>query len=183
MTHACRVLTSVAGIVVASAAVSGQPTRPTATLSAVAERERIEPGDSIRLALLVTLPEGLHVQSNAPRDPSLIATALTVEAPAGAKLVETVYPRASDLAQAGQTLAVFEHEFVVGVRLALSGTLPLEDLTVPARLRYQACDERVCYTPATARVAWTIHVGPSGASTQAQHPEIFGRIAFSRDSR
>jgi len=181
--HTCRVLASVAGVVVASVALSGQPARPTATLSAVVERERIEPGSSVRLALLVTLPEGLHVQSNAPKDPSLIATTLTLEAPAGVAPVETVYPRASDLAQNGQTLAVFDREFVVGVRLILGSKLPFGDLAVPARLRYQACDERVCYTPATARVAWTLHVVPSAASTRARHPEVFGRIAFSRESR
>lgn len=29
-------------------------------------------------------------------------------------------------------------------------------VTVRATIRYQACDDRLCYRPATARVAWTI---------------------------
>jgi hypothetical protein len=40
----------------------------------------------------VRLPQGLHVQSNKPRDPDLIPTDLAVVPPKGATLVDVVYP-------------------------------------------------------------------------------------------
>jgi thioredoxin:protein disulfide reductase len=49
---------------------------------------------------------------------------------------------------------------------------------VPAKLRYQACDERMCYAPANADVRWTIRVvGPADRVTP-QHEDVFGAIAF-----
>ena len=152
-----------------------QGVKPTAELTAVAERAGVHAGNRIRLALKVILPAGLHVQANTPRDPLLIPTVLTIDAPAGVRVVETVYPKSTDLTQAGQAvpLAVFDHEFVVGVNVEIGRALPLGDLSVPARLRYQACDDRVCFAPTTVRFAWTLRVVPDGEPTPLQHREIF----------
>ena len=95
----------------------------------------------MRAALKVALPEGFHVQSNKPRDPSLIATELAVEGPSGIQVDELVFPKAVEFPQEGldQPLLVFDREFTIGVRLALPANLPPGEVTVPARLRYQAC--------------------------------------------
>src|SRR5574341_1166847 len=84
-------------------------------------------GDRVRLALVVTLPPEFHVQSNVPRDPSLIPTVLTVEPPAGMEVVEIVYPASIDLKQEGieQPLAVYPHEFALGVEIALAKTVEI----------------------------------------------------------
>ena len=60
---------------------------------------------------------------------------------------------AEDFKQEGlpEPLLVFEREFVIGVRLALAAGLPPGDLAVPARLRYQACDDKMCYAPSNAQ--------------------------------
>src|SRR5262249_32915165 len=55
-----------------------------------------------RVALKVSLPEGLHTQSDKPRDPNLIPTVLTIEAPEGVTVQEIVWPPATDLKQEGQ---------------------------------------------------------------------------------
>ena len=49
---------------------------PAATLTPMLERDGVASGRTARAALEVALPEGLHVQSNKPRDPLLIPTAL-----------------------------------------------------------------------------------------------------------
>ena len=51
---------------------------------------------------------------------------------------------------ADQPLAVFEESFVIGAALTLAGDLEPGEYTVPGTLRYQACDESMCYLPATA---------------------------------
>ena len=63
-------------------------------------------------------------------------------------------------AGADKPLAVFEREFLIGVQLSLPASAAAGDLTVPAKLRYQACDANMCYPPTTADVAWVIHVVP-----------------------
>lgn len=139
-------------------------------------------GASVRTALQVRLPDRFHVQSDAPRDPTLIPTVLTIDPPNGVTVAEIVFPEATDFAQIGQAepLAVFEQEFAIGVRLDVAPGAPLGPVNVPAKLRYQACDERLCYPPITADVHWPLTIVGAGAHRTATHPEVFGRIAFGR---
>jgi len=126
-----------------------------------------------RLALQVTLPEGVHTQSNKPRDSSFIPTELTIDAPPGTSVDEIVWPAAQDLKQEGldQPLAVFEREFYVGVQLKSASPLAA-GTAIPAHLRYQACDATLCYAPLTANVEWT--VGPPAADAG----RLLARIKF-----
>ena len=49
--------------------------------------------NSARGPALLALPEGLHTQSNKPRDPLLIPTELTIDAPADITVKEVVFRR------------------------------------------------------------------------------------------
>ncbi|MBI2186470.1 MAG: thioredoxin family protein [Acidobacteria bacterium] len=132
------------------------------------------------MALRVVLPEGLHVNSNQPKDPSLIPIVLTVDPPAGVSVAEIVYPEATDLVQQGadQPLAVYERDFVIGVRLSVAPDTAPGQIAVAARLRYQACDERVCYLPATVSTSWPLRIVPTGTAVTALDSDMFGRIPF-----
>jgi thiol:disulfide interchange protein DsbD len=137
-------------------------------------------GTSVRAALQVRLPKQLHVQSNKPRDPSLIPTTLTVDVPTGVRVGEIVFPKAIDFAQLGQAepLAVFGHEFAIGVRFDVDAGTATGVREIPARLRYQACDENLCYAPSTATLQWTLNVVAPGTSVTKQHSDAFDAIAF-----
>jgi thiol:disulfide interchange protein len=164
-------LTALMGLCLVAPSAPAQMRRPKAEITPHVEAARVPPGGSTRLALSVTLPEDLHVQSDAPRDPSLIATALTVEAPAGIEVRQLLYPTPVDFEQEGQPqpLAVFAHAFVVGAEIVVkAGTAPGE-ITIPGRLRYQACDDKLCFAPQTAAVSWTLQVAP-GATTGGNVP-------------
>jgi thiol:disulfide interchange protein len=137
--------------------------------------------------LKVSLPEGLHTQSNKPRDPLLIPTELSFDPPAGVTVNEIVWPPATDFNQAGQDkpLAVFEREFVIGVQLSLPSTAA-GDLAVPAKLRYQACDANLCYPPQSAEVVWPVHVLPVSAATpnaDAATASAFTAIAWGKGEK
>ncbi len=152
--------------------------RPKADVTPLVERSGLHAGGPARVALKVSLPEGLHTQSNKPRDPTLIPTVLTIDAPSGVTVDEIVFPPSTDLKQAGadQPLAVFEQTFAIGVQLSLAPTVPAGDLVVPAHLRYQACDSNLCYPPANADLQWTLHV--TAETTSAGGDAVFGTIKF-----
>jgi thiol:disulfide interchange protein DsbD len=162
-------------------AVHAQAPRPRADVIPLVEGPA-RAGSTVRVALKVTVPEGLHTQSNKPRDKSLIPTTLTIDAPAGITVDEIVWPPSIDLVQAGadKPLAVFEREFLIGVRLSLPASAGAGDLTVPVRLRYQACDAKMCYPPTTADVRWVIHVVPATAKAAPDpaHATTFRSIKF-----
>jgi thiol:disulfide interchange protein len=156
--------------------------RPRATVTPFVESDGVRAGSSTRVALTVTLPEGLHVQSDQPRDPSLIPTVLTVEPPAGVKVTSLVFPHPQDFKLEGQAepLAVFERDFVVGAELSLDSGIAEGELVIPARLRYQACDDKVCFQPRTEATEWRLRVVSPSAKLAAAAPEVFTRLSAGR---
>ncbi len=157
---------------------AGQVRDVPATTTPLVERAAVRPGSIQRLALEVVVPEGLHLQSNRPYDPSLIATTLTLDPPPGVTITEVVFPEATDFFLQGSTepLAVFEHEFVIGLEARIDAALAPGEIVVPARLRYQACDDKVCFRPRTLDTSWTFQVATEAAP--AGHAGVLGSIAF-----
>ena len=152
----------------------------TATLTPIVERDGAAGGQTIRAALQVALPEGFHVQSDKPRDPTLIPTVLTINPPEGVTVTEIVFPAPVDLRQPGidQPLAVFERVFPIGVQFTVARAVAQGELIVPARLRYQACNDTTCFVPKTADAEWRLRIVPANAVGARQHADIFDRIAF-----
>ena len=175
-----RALAAVVALLVVGPSLALAQFRPVrAELTPIVESEA-HPGGRARAALLVRLPEALHVQSNAPRDASLIPTVLTITPPDGVRVSELVFPKATDLEQAGQSqpLAVFDHEFAIGVQIEVaSGTRP-GAIDLPGELRYQACDDKLCYPPVTTPVRWTLTVAAPNSPLTRNQPDVFDRIAF-----
>jgi thioredoxin:protein disulfide reductase len=167
-------------LAIAVAPTHAQLQRPRVELRTLVESDDVRGGGPVRLALLVSLPEGFHTQSNKPRDPLLIPTVLTFDPPQGVTVDEIVWPPTTDFTVAGQDkpLAVFEHEFAIGVRLTLAANVASGALVIPANLRYQACNAELCFPPATTEVQWTLHVVTAGAPVNPTHNNVFDTIAF-----
>jgi thiol:disulfide interchange protein DsbD len=149
-------------------------------ITSLVETDGAHAGTTARAAFEVRLPSRYHVNSNKPLEDSLIPTALTLQPPDGIRVREIVYPEATSLAQEGsdQPLAVFEAQFVIGVALEIGPGVPAGEHVVPGRLRYQACDDKVCYMPATADVELRLPVVPAGQTLSPQHARLFSTIAF-----
>jgi DsbC/DsbD-like thiol-disulfide interchange protein len=157
-------LTSAAIVLTIAGPLGAQSGRPRAEIAPVVETSPIRAGSPATIALHVRLPKEVHVQSNKPRDPSLIPTVLTLELPAGITVTSIEYPAASDLSQPGrkEPLAVYGNEFAITVRLSLAAGLRESEVAIPGVLRYQACNDSVCFPPARESTTWTLDVKPGG---------------------
>jgi thioredoxin:protein disulfide reductase len=160
---------------------AAQLKRPKADVVALTEHASVAAGDTARVALKVSLPEGLHTQSNKPRDPLLIPTELTIDASPDISVKEVVFPPSTDLKQIGQDqpLAVFEQTFGIGVQLAVAKNVAAGKAVVPFHLRYQACDANLCYAPSTFDGEWPLEVAAGKAATGTPDP-LFATIAFGK---
>ena len=155
---------AVVTILILSGAAGAQMRRPDIRVAATPIAGPVRAGGTVTVRLSVRLPQDVHVQSDKPRDPSVIPTALTVIPPAGFTVDKITYPKAVALTQAGRAepLTVFGGEFLIEARLAVPGAVRPGEHVVQATLRYQACNESVCFAPARATAQWTITV--SGAN-------------------
>ena len=153
--------------------------RPRAAVTPVVEHAAVNAGAKVRLALKVSLPEGLHTQSDKPRDPTVIPTVLTIAAPVGVAIDEIVFPPSTVFKVAGlDPLDVFEQNFAIGAQVTLAPAVPAGDIVVPATLRYQACDANLCYSPTTAKFEWTLRVVPATTSVDGERDAVFASIPF-----
>jgi thioredoxin:protein disulfide reductase len=143
-----------------SVQTTAQTKPPRAEVTPIVQAEPILAGSTATVSLKVRLPDEYHVQSDKPRDPFLIPTALTVKPPAGIVVDRVVYPKPADLAQAGrkEPLAVFGGAFTIDVHLTIAAAAAAGEIVLPGQFRYQACDDKVCYAPARADVQWTLRI-------------------------
>ena len=179
--RASRVLAVTAAFAaLVSAPAAAQLRRIRVDIAPLVDADHVRAGGTVRAALQVTLPDGLHVQSNKPRDPALIPTELDLQPPTGITGAEVVFPKAVDFPQEGlpEPLLVFERQFTIGVQMRLAADVALGAHPVPFVLRYQACNDKVCFAPASVTGEITLDVVAAGAPVIAQHADVFGAIAF-----
>jgi DsbC/DsbD-like thiol-disulfide interchange protein len=115
------------------------------------------PGTGISLFLDVVPNPGIHVYAPGAKD--YLPIGLTVEAPADAVIGKAIYPKSETMLFEGERVPVFQKPFRLVTRLtvaraAAAGTA----LTIRGMVNYQACDDKVCFIPASAPVTWTLTV-------------------------
>src|SRR4030095_2923456 len=96
------------------------------------ETETVHAGSTARIALQIKVADGLHVQANHPRDPSLVPMGLWIDTPPDVTFAEVVFPASTDYELTGyaQPLAVFEGDVVVGGVLRIGKTQPAGPMTL-----------------------------------------------------
>jgi DsbC/DsbD-like thiol-disulfide interchange protein len=144
-----RTFSCAVGLLLLPFAVSAQKKLgEAATIQSVELKGDAIPGSRVTAIVKVQLEKGYHVHSNKPSQPEFIPTVLVVEAAAGVKAGTIAYPEGKSERVAGlpKPLSVYEDHFEISVPLGLSAAAKLP-LSVPASLRYQACQGAQCYAP------------------------------------
>jgi DsbC/DsbD-like thiol-disulfide interchange protein len=102
----------------------------------------------------VVLP-GFHVNSDKPRDEFLIPLKLTWNSgPLEAKSI--AYPKPEELDMNGQKLVVFTGNVPIETQFAVSKDAAKGEATVTGKLKYQACNNQMCFRPATLDVHFAV---------------------------
>ena len=144
----------------------GQTASRAVDVAPIVDSNGVHAGSVVRVAVKVELPAGFHVQSDTPRDSTLIATLLGIDPPPGIEAIDVAYPASSDFAQEGspQPLSVFGRQFLIGARLRVAATEPPGEKRVPARLRYQMCDDKMCFKPVSVDLTWALRIVPGNVT-------------------
>lgn len=155
---------------------------PSLQVEAVTETDGAHAGKPLRAAVVVTVQEGWHVNAHEPLEPFLIPTALSVEPIEGITIVDTVYPEPEmvKFSFSEDLLAVYEHEFAIGIVLDVAEDLSPGDYALEGTLKYQACNDRQCWAPATRAVEIPFKVVDASSVLKPEHEAVFDAIAFTR---
>jgi thioredoxin:protein disulfide reductase len=139
------------------AVVTGRQAEITTSASA----DVVRPGQKIALTLDVDLRPGVHVY--APGAGSYIPITWTMDDSPSYKANDVELPASHKLyLQAiDETVPVYEGRFRIVRDVIMGSALPEGVLKITGALRYQACDDRMCYKPEKLPLQWTLTVEPS----------------------
>jgi DsbC/DsbD-like thiol-disulfide interchange protein len=145
------------GLVVSAALVQAQEVK--AELTPSIDTPRIHAGQMVKARLNVHLPNNFRVPSDKPGNKFIPPTVLTIETPGGVSAT-IMYPRASPASLAGQKrpTMMIGPDFTILVQFTLVATMAAGTVNIPAKLRYEACNDSACYPMATVPTQWTLHV-------------------------
>jgi hypothetical protein len=125
------------------------------------------------------IPRGLHVNSNKPLGKYAVPTVVKVDAPRGFRVTPVTYPRAAVRTfrfggAAEERLAVYEGRAYFRFNVSVPANHSLGVETIRVNVRFQSCDDEVCYPPATRELALRIAVVGRDTPSNRVNGAIFG---------
>ena len=105
-------------------------------------------GDTPTLSVDIKIPEGWHINSDQPGHADLIATRLWLEEQTGWQLSRIRYPegQSTRLGFQAEPVSLYSGEVRIDASLAAGSETPAA-LTLPVKVRLQACNDQVCLPP------------------------------------
>lgn len=171
----CLLVSSAATMPAQDAAAPKSPAEIVTTHSYVS-LDPVPRGKEFEAAVVVKISEGYHMNSHKPSDSYLIPTTLTPQLPAGIALADTIYPNGVNKTfpfSPDKPLNVYSGSVTLRLRLTAQDSASLGATTIPATLRYQACNNSACLPPVKVPVKVELQIAAAGASGHPAHPEIF----------
>lgn len=118
------------------------------------------PGTPTEVIIPVVVEKELHVQSNPASNPRLIATILEVSESDGIKPGTPVYPAGKPyrLQGAASEISVYGGKFEIKLPLFALASASAGKHQIQGKLKFQACNDKICFFPSNVPVVIPIHV-------------------------
>ncbi|MFO7974617.1 MAG: protein-disulfide reductase DsbD family protein, partial [Candidatus Hydrogenedentota bacterium] len=138
----------------------GQGGPPEMAITTYQQTTGATPGEAARLAVVIEIPEGWHINAHQPLDEYLIPTEVEFEPPQGFVFKGVVYPEPilASFSFSEEKLAVYEHRATIGIVIGVGENVAPGEYELTGTLRYQACNDTVCAPPKTVPFTATLAV-------------------------
>ncbi len=133
---------------------------PHINVTASASNHKISRGRSLRATVTMDIPGGYHVNSARPLEKFLIPTSLKVSAPDGIRIGPIAYPRAvlRKFKFSKSNVSVYEGRAVMRFNVTVPAGTSTGAKELKINLRYQSCNDEVCFPPQTKELSLWVHV-------------------------
>ena len=137
--------------------------------------DKAQRGKVLQGVIVMEIPNGYHVNSNRPLEKFLIATQLTVEAPGGVRVGPVSYPRAllRKFQFSPDKLSVYEGRPLLRFTVTVPANFNSGSLELRAKLRYQSCNDSLCFPPQNRDIKLEIPVVGANESVKRINTEYF----------
>ncbi len=133
---------------------------PKIAVSSSLSTDKIQRGRTVQGTIVMDIPSGYHVNSNRPMEKFLIATKLQIEAPKGIRVGAILYPRPllRSLKFSKSKVSVFEGRTTIRFSVAVPRSFTGKSAELKARLRFQSCNDDLCFPPQTRELSLWLNV-------------------------
>jgi hypothetical protein len=148
---------------------------PLRRVEALPERDGVQPGATLALAVRITLNHEFHVNSHVPSQEYLIPTAVEGGTAEGLEFGGWEYPEGTDkkFPFSPDPIRVYEGTFLVRGTVRAGADAAAGPRHSTLRLRYQACTREKCLPPKVEEIPVSLPVVAAGTPTRALHPDLF----------
>ena len=114
----------------------------------------------MQATVVMDIPSGFHVNSNRPLEKFLIPTQLKIDAPKGLRLGPVSYPRAvqRNFKFSKNRVSVYEGRATMRFNVTVPANFSTGSTELKAHLRYQSCNDEVCFPPQSRDVSLWLNV-------------------------
>jgi DsbC/DsbD-like thiol-disulfide interchange protein len=137
---------------------------------------RAQQGRSVQAVIVLDIPEGYHVNANKVANKFSIPTTVKLEAPEGVRLTPLAYPRGNTrkLKFSNDPLSLYEGRAVIRFTATFPPNFKTGETEIKARVRYQACNDELCYPPVTREITMPIAVVAPTEQVKPINRQFFG---------
>jgi thiol:disulfide interchange protein DsbD len=151
-----------------------------------ASHQQIHPGESFRLAIVVTIKRGFHINSHSPVDKHLIPTEVKFDESKDVTLSPASYPEAEHISSSFSTekMAVYSGRVSIFSQGRLSEDVSFGDMQISGVLNYQACKDLSCFMPCAVRFEIPLSIVKTSEPTKLVNQQFFElKTSFTSDER
>ena len=137
---------------------------------------KAQQGRVVQAAVVLDIPSGFHVNANRVLNKFSIPTSVKIETPSGARASAVTFPRAKvqKLGFSNEPLALFEGRAVMRFNVTFPANFQTGVTELKAKVRYQACNNEICYPPTTREITMPIAVVGAGEEVRPINRQFFG---------
>jgi DsbC/DsbD-like thiol-disulfide interchange protein len=119
----------------------------------------VKRGGATRGTIVLSIPGGLHVNSNRPNNEYAIPTVVSVTS-REAKISGVTYPRgvSRKFSFSEKPISVYEGRATFGFNVTVPATFKGNVVRIRAVVKYQSCNDEVCFPPKTQEITLSARV-------------------------
>ena len=152
----------------------GLDSEPVFQVQVVPDRSPVVAGEELRLAVVLSVDRGWHVNSDQPGDEFSLPTTVEFRLPEGWPQPEISFPDGEELKFdfADAPIEVWEDRAVIFARLIVPGNASGQ-MRLRAQVTAQACNNTQCLPPVTVPSGIDVTVAAPGSEWRATNKELF----------
>ncbi|HJZ68133.1 MAG TPA: protein-disulfide reductase DsbD domain-containing protein, partial [Blastocatellia bacterium] len=141
--------------------------------------DAVRPGDKFKIAVVLEVAPGYHINAHVPSLDYLFATAVSFEAPGGMNIASLRYPapQLKKFEFSDQQIAVLEGTVYVTADAVAQNSVQPGAFAVKANVTVQSCNDSQCLAPADLKIEIPLKIISAGQAVRAANSDLFAKAA------